>query len=78
MDKALSPVLTPVELRRVQQVAKETQTDAAVQRDIDMGTQAGVRQTPTLVLTHRLRRYPIAGVVSYTVLRRFIDDLLSK
>jgi protein-disulfide isomerase len=78
LDEAFSSVLSATELAKVRQIAQEPQTDVFVQQDLDKGTNAGVKQTPTMVITHRLQQYPISGIVSYTVLRRFLDSLLSK
>jgi protein-disulfide isomerase len=78
LDEALSSVLSATELARIRQIAQDPQTDVFVQQDFDKGTNAGVKQTPTMVITHRLQQYPISGIVNYSVLRRFLDSLMSK
>ena len=37
-----------------------------------------INQTPTSVITRRMQPNKFAGAVSYAILRRFLDDLLSK
>ncbi len=78
VESAVASVLTPAEMEKVKKLAGEPEIDAAIERDIFLGTTAGVRQTPTMILTHSGKPYPMTGIVSYPILRRFLDDLLSK
>ncbi len=78
LSPVLSQVLSPAELKRVRELAKAAEITQSVDRDIQQGHQQGVTQTPTSVIVHRIRPYPVAGGVSYTILRRFLDSLLSK
>jgi protein-disulfide isomerase len=78
LDPILLQALSPAELKKVREMAKTPAILQLVERDIDAGRKQGVTQTPTSVITFRIRPYPIAGGVSYSMLRRFLDDLLSK
>lgn len=71
-------VLSPSEAKQVRAMVKDPQVVASVDQDIQLGQAAGVRQTPTLVVTYKNQRYPISGAVSYDLLRRFIDQLLTR
>jgi len=78
IEKVVATVLTAAELAKVRKLALDPQIEAAVQKDFDAGAQAGVNQTPTMIVTHRLRTYPLSGSVSYSMLRRLLDGLLSQ
>jgi protein-disulfide isomerase len=78
IDEVVSSILTPDEMKRVRALLKDPQLNAEIDQEIAQGNRAGVKQTPTMIITHRLRTYPIAGNISYPILRRFLDDLLSK
>jgi predicted DsbA family dithiol-disulfide isomerase len=71
-------VLTPSQAKLVRVLAKDPQIAASVDRDIQMGRDQRIGQTPTLVITHKNQRYPVSGMVSYDLLRRFLDQLLSQ
>ena len=71
-------VLSPSEARQVRALAKDPQIAASVDQDIQLGHGAGVQQTPTMVITYKNQRYPVAGAVNYDLLRRFLDQLLTK
>ena len=71
-------VLSPSEGKQVRALAKDPQIVASVEHDIQLGTAAGVQKTPTMVITYKNQRYPITGAVNYDLLRRFLDQLLTK
>lgn len=69
-------VLTPVEAKKVQLLAKDPSVLSAVQRDVDAGRAAGINQTPTMFVIHGTSRFPVAGAVNYKLLRSMLDGLL--
>lgn len=76
--EAVASVLTPAEQKKVQALAKDPSVLAEVERDVQAGQGVPVTQTPTLVVTHRLKRYPFGGQPNYALFRHFLDDLLAK
>ena len=76
VDGVVAAVLTPAEMNKVRQLLRGGQLDAAIDKDKAVGESFQVRQTPTTIITFRGQTYPIVGVVSYPILRRFLDDLL--
>lgn len=75
---ALSGVLTLSELQKTQKIAKEPETLAEIERDIKLGKEVNVQQTPTIVLAHKKTKYPVSGIVSYSILQRFLNSLLAQ
>ena len=73
---AVANVLTPVEARKVQALAKDPSVLSAVQRDVDAAKAAGINQTPTMIITRGAKSYPLAGAVNYNLLRSLLDGLL--
>ncbi len=78
IEGVVAAVLTPAEMNKVRQLLRSGQLDAAIDRDKSLAESFQVRQTPTTIITFRGQTYPIVGVVSYAILRRFLDDLLKK
>jgi protein-disulfide isomerase len=74
----LAAVLTPAELRQVEELARTREIEAAVQSDVELGHQYNVQRTPTMFITHKGRRTPLVGVISYPILHRYIDALLQQ
>ena len=69
-------VLTPVDAKKVQLLAKDPSVLSAVQRDVDAAKAAGINQTPTMIITSGPKRYPLGGAVNYNLLRSLLDGLL--
>jgi protein-disulfide isomerase len=78
VEASLAKVLSSAEAKRVRELAKSPEIAAEVERDTQKGREAKLQQTPTLVVTHRSKSYPVAGAVSYAILRRFLDQLLTQ
>lgn len=78
IERTLAGVLSPAELKKVRQLTQDPRTDAFIQKDVDDGTKAGIRQTPTMILTYRLRTYPLSGGLKYSMLSRLLDSLLNQ
>lgn len=76
VDAVVAAVLTPAEIVKVRKLVKSGQLDAEIESDIARGKNYAVNQTPTMVITSRGQTYPIASVVTYDLLRNFLDQLL--
>ncbi|HEV2687677.1 MAG TPA: thioredoxin domain-containing protein [Bryobacteraceae bacterium] len=77
VDETVCSILTAEEAKKVRALAKDPAIMAEVQHDLQVGRDAHVEGPPTVLLSYRMKQYPIPGAVSYDVLRRFIDQLLS-
>lgn len=81
--------LTPAEFRRVEKLMQGCESDShdelkgcavdtEIQRNIAMGQILPVQQTPTFVITCRGQKYPpTAGVISWPILKQYLDALLN-
>jgi len=76
--EAVATVLSPAEQKKVQALAKDPAVLSEIDRDMQEGNQERVNQTPTMVIIRNGRKYPIGGGLNYDLLRRFLDDLISK
>jgi protein-disulfide isomerase len=76
--ETVAAVLTADERTKVRALANDPAVLAAVQRDVDRGMKAGVSQTPTLMVTHKLQSQPWTNFADYSLLRGYLDGLLKK
>ena len=74
---ALTGVLTASELQKVQKLAKDPQTMAEIEQDVALGKQLALKQTPTMIIKHNGKTYPVSGVISYSILEKFLNSLLA-
>ncbi len=78
LDSALAGVLSAAELEKVHKLSKEPSVAAEIDRDVKTGQAVPITQTPTMIIYAGGNRYPVSGPVSYDVLQRALDSLLSK
>ena len=78
IDAVIAGVLNAEEMKKVRALLNDKTVAAEMEQDLQLGAKANVRQTPTMIVTHKGRAYPVAGSVAYSILRRFLDDLLAK
>lgn len=78
VDETACRVLTADEAKKVRALLKDPGVAAEIEQDLVLGQKANVTQTPTMVITHRLKRYPLSGFQNYDLFRRFLDELLAK
>jgi protein-disulfide isomerase len=74
---AASSVLTPADATKLRELAAAPETAKSVEEDVRAGQAEKVGGTPTIIITKMIRRYPVNGAVSYTVLSRFLDSILN-
>lgn len=77
IDKALAGVLSSAEVQKVRALVKDPGVVAEVNRDMELAQTKQIRSTPTMIIRYKDQEYPVANV-SYALLKRFIDDLLTK
>ena len=78
VDAVVAMVLTPAEMVKVRQYVKSGQLDAGIDNDVALANSHQVRSTPTIIITHKGQMFPIVGVVSYAILRQFLEEQLRK
>jgi protein-disulfide isomerase len=73
VDAVVARVLSPADMAKVRKLVKDPQVDAEVSHDMELGAKVQLNQTPTIVLKSKGKTYPIAGYVSYDILKRLIE-----
>jgi protein-disulfide isomerase len=76
--ESVAGALTPEEQKKVQALAKDPAVLADVQRDVDRGAKVPINQTPTLLITYKLKQQPWANFTDYSLFRGYIDGLLKR
>jgi len=76
IEAVLAAVLTPAELKKARALVQSGKLDAAIDKDVALGGTFKVQSTPTSIITYRGKSNPIVGVVTYPMLRQFLDQLL--
>jgi len=73
--ETVATALTPAEQKKVQVLAKDPAVLSEVDQDVLEGQAERVNSTPTMLIIHGPKKYPIAGGLNYNLLRSFLDGL---
>jgi protein-disulfide isomerase len=75
VDGTVAAVLSPAEMNKVRALVKGGTLNALIQKDLALGRLYNVNQTPTTVFHSKGQTFPYSGVMSYEILRNFLDQL---
>lgn len=78
VEGVVKRALTPAEARKVKSLLKDPAVQGQIDRDLAEGRTIPLQQTPTILITKSMRRYPIAGLSDYGLIKSFLNDLLKK
>jgi len=78
VDGTVASVLPAAEIAKVRALVKGGTLDAGIDKDSALGQLYRVSQTPTTVFHSKGQTYPFAGVMTYDMLKQFLDQLLSQ
>jgi protein-disulfide isomerase len=78
VDGTVAAVLSAAEMTKVRALVKGGTLDAAIDKDFALGQMYRVNQTPTTVFHCKGQTYPYASVMTYDILKTFLEQLLSQ
>ncbi|MEO8027383.1 MAG: thioredoxin domain-containing protein [Bryobacteraceae bacterium] len=78
VDGAVAAVLTAADMTKVRALVSDKKVIAEFDADMAQAVKRQLQETPTMVMIHKLKEYPVRGNVEYTFVKRFVDQLLSK
>ena len=74
----VATALTPDEQKKVQALATDPSVLAEVQKDVDLGMRSQINQTPTIIVTYKLKQQPWSYWDDYNLFKGYLDGLLKK
>jgi len=78
VDGTVAAVLSSAEMTKVRALVKGGTLNPAIQKDVALGHFYNVNQTPTTVFHSKGQTFPYAGVMTYDILRNFLDQLAAQ
>jgi protein-disulfide isomerase len=78
VDGTVAAVLSAAEMAKVRALVKGGTLDPMIDKDYALGQTYRVNQTPTTVFHCKGQTYPYSGVMTYDILKTFLEQLLSQ
>src|SRR5258708_33569943 len=74
----VAAALSAADMKKVQALVDGKTLEPLIDKDKQAGHLISVNQTPTTVFHCKGQTYPYAGVMSYDILKQFLDQLLAQ
>jgi protein-disulfide isomerase len=78
VDGTVAAILSPAEMAKVRALVKGGTLEPLIDKDYALGQTYNVNQTPTTVFHCKGQTYPYSGVMTYDILKQFLDQLLGQ
>jgi protein-disulfide isomerase len=78
VDGTVAAVLSAAEMTKVRALVKGGTLEKLIDSDYNLGMSYRVNQTPTTVFHCKGQTYPYSGVMTYDILKQFLNQLLSQ
>lgn len=78
VDSTVAAALSPPEMSKVRALVKGPTLDPLIDKDYALGQSYRVSQTPTTIFHCKGQTYPYSGVMTYDILKQFLEQLLSQ
>lgn len=75
IDGTLAAVLSAAEMTKIRNLVNSGAMDVAIEKDLALGRGYNVNQTPTTIIHSKGQTFPVAGIVTYDVMRQFLEQL---
>jgi protein-disulfide isomerase len=78
VDGTVANALSAADMVKIRALVKGGTLEALIDKDTALGQGYRVNQTPTTIIHSKGQTYPVVGMVSYDVLKSFLDQLLAQ
>jgi protein-disulfide isomerase len=77
-DCVAAVIKNPADQKKIKDLSKDPGVLAEIEAEYQEGIQAGVNQTPTMIVSAGGKRYPVPPATSYDLLRQLLNGFLPK
>ncbi len=78
VDGTVAAVIPAAEMTKIRALVKGGTLEPMIDKDYALGQTYSVNQTPTTIFHCKGQTYPYSGVMTYDILKTFLDQLLSQ
>jgi len=72
----VSKALPGDDFQKVKKIMQDSSINAAIDKEVELGMQREVKSTPTMFIYYVGKQQKVVGVVTYLVLKQFIDSIV--
>jgi protein-disulfide isomerase len=76
MSVSKAKALSPEDLLKLKKVMQDSSIDLAIERELQLGIKNEIKSTPTMFISYIGKKQKVEGLVTYLVLKQFIDSIV--
>ncbi len=78
LEDSVAKALSSEDFLKLKEIMKEPSINEAIEKEIRFGVKEKVTATPTLIISYPGKKKRIEGLVTYLVMKNFIEDVLDE
>jgi protein-disulfide isomerase len=76
LEATVAKALTREDFQKLKKIMLDPAVNSAIDKDVQLGNQNEIRSTPTSIINYIGRKNRVEGVLTYIVLKQFIDSIV--
>jgi protein-disulfide isomerase len=76
IDASISKALPPDDFKKLKTILQDASINAAVEKDRQLGVMKKIESTPTMFISQPGKQQKVEGLVTYPVMKQFIDRIV--
>jgi protein-disulfide isomerase len=76
IEASISKALSREDFKKLKSIMQDSSIDLAIEREIDLGNKSQIKSTPTIFIRYTGKQQKVEGLVTYVVLKQFIDAII--
>jgi protein-disulfide isomerase len=76
IDASVSKALSPEDFQSLKRIMQDAAINSVIEKEVQLGQLKDIKSTPTVIISYPRKQQKVEGIISYLVLKQFIDKIL--
>jgi protein-disulfide isomerase len=76
IEPSIAKALSREDFQKLKQIMLDSSINLAIEREVTLATRVPIKSTPTMIIRYTGKQQKVEGLVTYIVLKKFIDDVI--
>jgi len=76
IEDSISKALSREDFQKLKSIMLDSSIDLAIERETDLANKSQIKSTPTIFISYTGKKQKVEGIVTYIVLKQFIDAIV--
>jgi protein-disulfide isomerase len=76
LEGSVAKALSPEDFSKLKEIMKDPSINEAIEKDIQLAVKEKISATPTLIISYPGKEQRVEGLVTYLVMKQFIDSIV--